>query len=158
MLLSIGPLGTNFSEISIKTQKFSFRKMHLKISSVKWWPFSPGRDELTHWRLVTAYGIMNFDNIGSGNGLMPDGTKPLLDPKLTYHEYVPLKYISWPFVSHISEENKCKYKIFKMSAGPNELTNLSSRHMPLICIWDWRLHTILPNSLTTSGHFISHWF
>ena len=34
-LLSIGPLGTNFSEIWIKIQKFSFTKMHLKMSSAK---------------------------------------------------------------------------------------------------------------------------
>ena len=34
-LLSIGSLGTNFSEILIKTQNFSFTKMHLKMSSAK---------------------------------------------------------------------------------------------------------------------------
>ena len=38
-LLSTGPLGTNFSEIRIKITKFSFMKMHLKISSAKWRPF-----------------------------------------------------------------------------------------------------------------------
>ena len=31
-----GTLGTNFSEISIEIQAFSFRKMHLKMSSAKW--------------------------------------------------------------------------------------------------------------------------
>ena len=25
-------------------------------------------------------------NIGSGNGLLPDGTKPLPEPLLTYHQ------------------------------------------------------------------------
>ena len=38
-ILLIGPLGTNFSEILIENNTFSFRKMHLKMSSVKWWPF-----------------------------------------------------------------------------------------------------------------------
>ena len=38
-ILLIGPLGTNFSEILIKIQTFSFRKMHLKTSSVKRRPF-----------------------------------------------------------------------------------------------------------------------
>ena len=33
-VLLIGPLGTNFSEILIKTHVFSFKKMHLKLSSV----------------------------------------------------------------------------------------------------------------------------
>ena len=40
-ILLIRPLGTNFSEISIGTQTFSFKKMHLKISSAKWHPFLP---------------------------------------------------------------------------------------------------------------------
>ena len=28
----------------------------------------------------------NWVNIGSGNGLLPDGTKPLPEPMLTYHQ------------------------------------------------------------------------
>ena len=46
-LLSIGSLRTNFSEIQIEIQSFSFKKMHLKMSSAKWRPFCPGGDELT---------------------------------------------------------------------------------------------------------------
>ena len=34
-LLSIGPLGTNFSEIRNEIQNFSFMKMHAKIPSAK---------------------------------------------------------------------------------------------------------------------------
>ena len=37
-ILSIGPLGTNFSEILIEINTFSFKKMHLKMSG-KWRPF-----------------------------------------------------------------------------------------------------------------------
>ena len=37
-LLLIGPLRTNFSEILIEIHTFSFRKMHLKMSSGKWRP------------------------------------------------------------------------------------------------------------------------
>ena len=48
-LLSIGPLGTNFSEIQSKIQKFSFKKMHLKMSSAKWQPFYSGGDKLSHF-------------------------------------------------------------------------------------------------------------
>ena len=36
----------NFSEILVKNQTFSFKKMHLKMSSTIWWPFRPGEDEL----------------------------------------------------------------------------------------------------------------
>ena len=38
-LLAIWPLGTNFSEICIEIQDFSFKKMHLKMSFAKWQPF-----------------------------------------------------------------------------------------------------------------------
>ena len=46
-ILLIGPLGTNFSEILIGIQIFSFMKMHLKISSAKWRPFCLGLNVLT---------------------------------------------------------------------------------------------------------------
>ena len=39
VILLIGSLGTNFSEILIGNQTFSFKKMHLKMSSAKWRPF-----------------------------------------------------------------------------------------------------------------------
>ena len=46
-ILLIGPLGTNFSEILIEIQTFSFKKMYLKMSSGKWWPFCLGLNVLT---------------------------------------------------------------------------------------------------------------
>ena len=38
-ILLIGPLGTNFSEILIKINTFWLKKIHLKMTSVKWQPF-----------------------------------------------------------------------------------------------------------------------
>ena len=46
-ILLIGPLGTNFSELLIKIYSFSFREMHLKISSGTWWPFCLGLNVLS---------------------------------------------------------------------------------------------------------------
>ena len=37
-ILLIGPLGTNINEISIEFYTFSFKKIHLKMSSGKWRP------------------------------------------------------------------------------------------------------------------------
>ena len=45
-ILSIGPLGTNFSKTSIEIRTFSFKKMHMKMSSVKWRPFCFGLNVL----------------------------------------------------------------------------------------------------------------
>ena len=41
---------------------------------------------LTHCGLMTPYGDEIWVNIGSGNGLLPDGTKPLPEPMLTDHQ------------------------------------------------------------------------
>ena len=46
-ILLIGPLGTNFSGTSIEIHAFSFKKMHLKMSSAKWHLFRLGLNELT---------------------------------------------------------------------------------------------------------------
>ena len=46
-ILLIGPLGTNFNEILIDIHTFSFKKMHLKMSSAKWRPFCLGLNVLT---------------------------------------------------------------------------------------------------------------
>ena len=45
-ILLIGPLGANFSEISIEIQTFSFKKMRLKVSSAKRRPFCLGLNML----------------------------------------------------------------------------------------------------------------
>ena len=58
-ILLIGPLGTNLSEILIGIQVFSFKKMHLKMASVKWRPFCFGlyesRQQFMFIMLVTWY-------------------------------------------------------------------------------------------------------
>ena len=41
-ILLIGPLGTNFSGMLIEIHTFSFKKIHLKMSSGKWRPFCLG--------------------------------------------------------------------------------------------------------------------
>ena len=89
-LLSIGPLGTNFSEIRMKIQNFSFMKMHLKMSPSKMatilsrgrWvnPLAPD-EAISRPRAysalvqVTAYCLLS--------------TKLLLDPLLTYRWFDP---------------------------------------------------------------------
>ena len=46
-ILLIGPWGTNCNEILIGIQTFSFKKMHLKMSSAKWRPFCLGLNVLS---------------------------------------------------------------------------------------------------------------
>ena len=124
-ILLIRPLGTKFNEILIKIHAFSFKKMHLKLLSVKWWPFCLSRYVLRlqcslscifnsfskfickFFKQWFIWGWCQCDvncvtfkrylqqlmyncpqgngtqlhsrsvNIGSGNGLVPLGSKPL---------------------------------------------------------------------------------
>ena len=46
-ILLIWTLGTNFSDFLIKIYTFSFKKIHLKMSSAKWWPFCLGLNVLS---------------------------------------------------------------------------------------------------------------
>ena len=39
----------------------------------------------THYDLVHQMSTQVLLNLGSGNGLLADGTKPLPEPMLTYH-------------------------------------------------------------------------
>ena len=47
-ILLIGPLGTNFGEMLIEIHTFSFKKIHLEMSSRKWRPFCLGLNVLMH--------------------------------------------------------------------------------------------------------------
>ena len=60
-ILSIGPLGTNFSEILIGIQIFSFKKMRLKMASAKWRPFCIGLNVLS-----TEFNYLRNINVEEG--------------------------------------------------------------------------------------------
>ena len=70
-ILLIGPLGTNFNEISIEIHTFSFKKMHFKMSSAKWLPFCLGLNVLTHRGRVRHVYLSKLDIIDSDYGLSP---------------------------------------------------------------------------------------
>ena len=63
-ILLIRPLGTNFSEILIEIHIFSFKEMHLKMSSGSWRPFCLGLNVLTKRPLYSDKKSSNtvFDN------------------------------------------------------------------------------------------------
>ena len=62
-ILLIGPLGTNFNENLIDVHTFSFKKMHLKMSSRRWRPFCLGLNVLT-WINFN----LNMDKYTAGHG------------------------------------------------------------------------------------------
>ena len=48
---------------------------------------------ITHWPSYAIWQQKFCVNIVSGNGLLPDGTKPLPQPMLTDHQWSPVKFI-----------------------------------------------------------------
>ena len=63
-MLLIGPLGTNFIEIVIGIQAFSFKKMHLKMSSAKWRPFCLGLNVLNDTKELACGGVSETSSEG----------------------------------------------------------------------------------------------
>ena len=62
-----------------------------------WWP-RPGSTlvQVMAWHLMPPSRHMVTEtrvNIGSGNGLVPDGTKPLPEPMSTYHQQKPVVFM-----------------------------------------------------------------
>ena len=62
VILLIGPLVTNFSEISIRIQTFSFKKMHLRMSTAKWRPFCLGPNVLSCFALPVTWLCQLYTN------------------------------------------------------------------------------------------------
>ena len=69
-ILLIRTLGTNFSQILIEILILSFKKMHLKVSSAKRWPFCLGLNVLItnlidmlgeEWYLLYGHAIISHD-------------------------------------------------------------------------------------------------
>ena len=63
-ILLIGPLGTNFNEILIEIYTFSFKKMHLKMSSGKRRPFGLGLNVLKFAEWTIWNGMQDTVRLG----------------------------------------------------------------------------------------------
>ena len=93
-LLLIEPLGTNFSEISFGIQTFSFKKMHLNMSSAKWRPFCLCLNVLTN--MIVSYGHVHIGSAFHTSLSLPQHTSLLI-------ELSPSVSLAW---RHPAEEYK----------------------------------------------------
>ena len=162
-VLLIGPLGTNFSGILIQT--FSFKKMPLKVSSLKWRPFCLGLNVLKsldlgiyiHPKLIFSSSCqgMPYGIIGLGQRVrfrfMPAGIKPSAEPVFTSHQ-LDSEECSWKYT--------WKLELFSMwlslLQGTNELP-LGSEHN------GWHFAEDILNSFSTCMDIVVfcfkfHWF
>ena len=81
-ILLTEPLGTNFSEIWIKIQIFSFKKMHLKMSSAKWHQFHLCLNVLTPWPLGDVVETLTLNMQGPSFLVLTISISWLLMPRL----------------------------------------------------------------------------
>ena len=91
-ILLIGPWGTNFSEILIGIQTFSFKKMHFKMASAKWRPFRLGLNVL-----IITY-IYHFGGIAQNHYISITNTSEIglfcINPKLMIHNWLIIPWNS----------------------------------------------------------------
>ena len=95
---NIGPLGTNFSEISFEIDTFSFKKIHLKISSGKWRPNCLGLNVLTHLPLVPHIASVNWAALVQVMACRLFSAKPLTGPLGTNFSEIQIKMQDFSFM------------------------------------------------------------
>ena len=120
-ILLLGPLGTNFNEILIENHTFSFKKLHLKMSSAKWRPFCLGLNVLTHcplYRKVTWPSLWNwvFEHFGECHRISLIWSQPLFKVWLGA---VRQQAIAWTNVDLVLYDELTYW-------GPDKISNLKS--------------------------------
>ena len=119
-------------------------------------------------------------NIGSGNGLLPDGTTPLPEPMLTDHQWSPMTLILGQIhkrcLNHESLKSVWKLHVLKFNSnlpGANELIFVTVHNynvnihdgVPLITVqltdpWTWQAVTWInvdPRFMTPYGTLRGQW-
>ena len=80
-ILLIGPLGTNFSEILIEIYTFSFKKIHLKVSSGKWRPSCLRLNALKHFVWERPGGQHPISSFVGGGFVSSQQWHPVIVPR-----------------------------------------------------------------------------
>ena len=126
-ILLFEPLGTNFSEILIEIHTFSFKKMHLKMSSGKWQPF--------------CLGLNCFNTLSPNDVSMHQWTESLLVQRMATHFFK-----QWWFLVNSTLSNNFQWNNEKVSVKKMHLKKLSAKWHPFCS----GLHV-----LTLQGHTLT---
>ena len=119
-ILLSGSLGTNFSEILIGIQTFSFNKLRLKMSPAKWCPFCLGLNML---RCLTHH------------------TQRKYDPDLRVNAAMLYTHFCWSYTHNSSEahQRRC-WLCHEIYNGPlaKATSELYGFHMHISCVNIWK--------------------
>ena len=108
-ILLIRSLGTNLSEISIGIQTFSFKKMHLKMSSAKWCPFCLGLNVLITYKVSHCHRPWCDQRQSKMESLKPQQylLKFCLMVRLEGNTMIKLRRVNFLHVFHLLFEVTC---------------------------------------------------
>ena len=124
-ILLIGPLGTNFSEILIGIQTFTFNKMHLKMSSAKWHPFCLSLNVLTE---QVRHGVGMWGSfLSSFLGSSCHVKNKMIYVLLWQTVYALTWVLSWCLFDSLLCNSGDKYQT-------NSLLSVGTVHHPSLCI------------------------
>ena len=128
-LLSIGLLGSNFSEIHIRILSFSFRNMHLNCRLPKWRTFCPEGDELTQ----PAGPWFNIKSHLTGIG------NPIVEIRRSYDHLISIMGFPIPvrWLLYIESGLRCHTWIHMPSPPLGTAQSLLYQRRPSIAWWQW---------------------
>ena len=174
-ILLIGPLGTNFSEILIAIEIFSFKKMHLKISSGRWRPFCLGLNVLKPLNTTTKpqqtttklyayliqYAIYAFTMIKTFKIIACMGTKCFVPQQNIIHH---CQYTHASLKSNTSSEGlaAANFMITANNIPENLWSSFKKSNYPLLVSWFTAWHEIYltkhePCSRSLRGLVVFYW-
>ena len=144
-ILSIGPLKTNFNEISIKLHTISFKKIHSKISSGKWRPFcltvsvliknSPAFTTPLLWCLPALVQIMACRLVGAKPLSEPS---PLLSSRLLTGLRITDEDSARQVMKQLHELGAQTVVITSSELGPDDyLHGFASHVLSELLVWDF---------------------
>ena len=124
-ILLIGQLGTNPGQIVIGIQAFSLKKMHLKVSSVKWRPFCLSLNVLAAWHRI-------------GDMQLPETMITQFIDASPGLSQLSLEMLQYRMRSHVPHDDVIKWKHFPcywpFVRGIHQ-SPVNSLIFSLICIW-----------------------
>ena len=159
-ILLIGPMGTKFNEILIEIQTFSFKKMHLKMSSGKWRPFCLRLNVLTACQADNKthfHECMAWRGYLSENKYLIPTIECTLHITLISHERHGVSihlqinglFIYW---CQLTTNENSKIRIISLlwglSTGDRQATFKKGHNMKNVCM-TWRHHDISWSLLST---------
>ena len=130
-LLLIGPLGTNFSEILIEIVTFSFKKMHLKVSSAKRRPFCLGFNVLTVYLSWILECLSHSDQLTLKSSEPKDTQNFCIQKTVSEHRYVLTSYnflLKYKIISFPWREFQMFSDMFMTFPGKDLMCSLLCKH------------------------------